>query len=89
MSDREECLRLLTGFVRTGDIDKGATAAAMIVNYLTTLDTQRARAEALEDLRLTLAGTFEQEGISGSAEERHVVVEDALDKARQAIADMG
>jgi len=89
MSDREKCLRLLTGFVRTGDIDKGATAAAMIVNYLTTLDTQRARAEALDDLRLTLAATFEQEGISGPAEERHVVVEDALDKARQAIADMG
>jgi hypothetical protein len=32
LSDREKCLRLLTGFVRTGDIDKGATAAAMIVN---------------------------------------------------------
>jgi hypothetical protein len=40
----------------------------------------------LDDLRRTLTSEFEQAGVSGSAEERHVAVKDALDQARKTIA---
>ena len=86
MSDRENCLRLLTEFVHSGDITQAATAGAMIVAHLTTLEDRQAQLAALEDLRATLKSDIEQAGISGSAEERHVAVEDALDKARLALA---
>ena len=86
MSDRENCLRVLTRFVESGDIAEAATAGAMIVAHLTTLGDRQAQLATLEELRATLHRNFEEAGISGSAEERHVAVEDALDKARQALA---
>ena len=86
MSDRENCLRLLTEFVHSGDIAQAATAGAMIVAHLTTLEDRRAQLAALEDLRATLESDFQEARISGSAEERHVAVEDALAKARLALA---
>ena len=86
MNDRDKCLRLLTEFVQSGDIHQGATAAGMILGYLATLDGWDAQLTALDDLRRTLTSEFEQAGVSGSAEERHVAVEDALDQTRKAIA---
>lgn len=86
MSDRENCLHLLTEFVRSGDIAQAATAGAMIVAHLTTLESRHAQLAALEDLRVTLRRGFEKAGIAGSAEERHVALEDALDQARKTLA---
>jgi hypothetical protein len=77
MSDRENCLRLLTEFVQSGDIAHAARAGAMIVAHLTTLEDRKEQLAALEDLRTTLQSNFEEAGLAGSAEERHVVVEDA------------
>ena len=87
MSDRENCLRLLTEFVCSGDIAQAARAGAMIVAHLTTLDDKKEQLAALEDLRAALQTDFEEVGLSGSAEERHVAVEDALDQARLALAN--
>ena len=86
MSDRENCLRLLTEFVRTGDIANAASAGAMIVAHLTTLENRQAQIAALEDLRATLENVFEKADIAGPAEERHVAVEDPLDQARKTLA---
>ena len=86
MSDRENCLRLLTEFVRTGDIANAASAGAMIVAHLTTLEDRHAQIAALEDLRATLESDFQKADIAGPAEERHVAVEDALDQARKTLA---
>jgi hypothetical protein len=86
MSDRENCLRFLTEFVHSGDIGQAATAGAMIDAYLTTLKDSEAQLAALEDLRATLQSNVEAASVSGSAEERHVAVEDALDRARLALA---
>src|SRR5215204_42227 len=83
--DREECLRLLTEFVQSGDIHQGATAAGMILGYLATLEGWEAQLTALDDLRRTLTSEFEQAGVSGSAEERHVAVEDALEITMSAV----
>jgi hypothetical protein len=58
----------------------------MILAYLTTIEDRRDQLAALDDLRTTLHSDFEEAGVSGSAEERHVAVEDALDKARKALA---
>ena len=86
MSDRENCLRRLTEFVHTGDIANAASAAAMIVAHLTTLSDRQAQLAALEDLRAALESGLGEAGASGSAEERHVAVEDALDQARKTLA---
>jgi hypothetical protein len=84
MSDREECLRVLTDFIRSGDIGQGAPPPEMILAYLNPLENSE-RLEALEALRETLASDLKA-GVSGSAEERHVAVEDALDQACRTVA---
>ena len=86
MSDRDNCLCLLTEFVHTGDIANAGSAAAMIVAHLTTLADRQAQLAALEDLRAALESGLGEAGASGSAEESHVAVEDTLDKARHALA---
>jgi len=75
-----------TRCVRTGDIANAASAGAMIVAHLTTLEDRHAQIAALEDLRATLESDFQKADIAGPAEERHVAVEDALDQARKTLA---
>jgi hypothetical protein len=48
--------------------------------------TERISSRLLRDLRTTLQSNFEEAGLAGSAEERHVAVEDAVDQARLALA---
>ena len=79
---REECLRLLTEFVRTGDIDQAATATGTILVYLNTLEGVAAQTAALEDLETSLAERCERRNISGASEDRHIAIEDAMEKVR-------
>lgn len=79
---REECLRLLVEFVQTGDIDQAATATGTILAYLNRHEGVAAQAAALEDLETGLAERCEQNNISGPSEDRHVAIEDAMEKMR-------
>ena len=65
MSDRENCLRLLTEFVQSGDIAQAARAGAMMVAHLTTIEDRKEQLAALEDLRAALQSAFEEAGLSG------------------------
>ncbi len=85
MTDRAECLRLLSEFVQSGDVEQAGTAAGTIIAYVSTLDSLEAQVAALDDLRANLMSRCEAVGISGDAEDRHEMVEDAMEQARSTL----
>ena len=89
MTDRDECLRLLQEFVRSGNIEEAAAATGTVVAYLAKFGGTDAQLAAMDDLRVELASRCREAGISGGAEERHVVVEDAIEQARSTLERAG
>ena len=89
MADREQCLNLLFKFVGSGDIKEVATAAGTILAYFTTLPSAGAQLAAMDDLRAELDSRCQEAGISGAAEERHVVIEDVIEQARSTLRRAG
>lgn len=81
MTDREECQRLLMEFINGGDASQAAAAAGAIVAFVAKLDGTPAQIEALNELRLSLANHCDATVLPGEAEDRHIVIEDAIEKA--------
>lgn len=81
MTDRDECQRLLMEFIDGGDASHAAAAAGAMVVFLAKLDGPDGRIQALHELRRGLADHCRATGLSGAAEDRHVVIEDAIEKA--------
>jgi hypothetical protein len=85
MTNRAECLHLLFEFVQSGDVEQAGTAAGTIIGYVSTLDGLEAQVAALDDLRANLTSRCEAVGILGEAEDRHEMVEDAMEQARRTL----
>ncbi|WP_203236200.1 hypothetical protein, partial [Methylobacterium crusticola] len=79
------CLRLLFEFVQSGDVEQAGTTAGTIIAYISTLEGIEAQVAALDDLRSNLTSRCEAVSISGEAEDRHEIVEDALEQARRTL----
>ncbi|GJD50024.1 hypothetical protein OPKNFCMD_2760 [Methylobacterium crusticola] len=85
MTDRAECLRLLFEFVQSGDVEQAGTTAGTIIAYISTLPGLEAQVAALDDLRANLTSRCEAVGLSGEAEHRHELIEDAMEQARSTL----
>ncbi|AWN43201.1 hypothetical protein [Methylobacterium durans] len=81
MTDREESQRLLMEFIDGGDASQAAAAAGTIVAFVAKIDGPAAQIAALNELRLALANQCKTRDLSGEAEDRHVIIEDAIEKA--------
>ena len=89
MIARAECLDLLLEFIQSGDIDEAAKAGGTLIAYFSSLPGTDAQLAAMDDFRSELARRCREDGVSGEAEERHVVVEDVIEQARSTIIRAG